>query len=75
MNFFDIMAEAVLSTEKSYHVAHATHLVAVLNAILKSEKRNRQMQRALFYVKHTDKLTSPKHNLLVFQVRTNKARD
>ena len=33
------------------------------------------MQRALFYAKHTDKFTSPKHNLLVFQVRTNKARD
>ena len=31
----DIMAEAVLSTEKSYLVAHATHFVAVLNALLK----------------------------------------
>ena len=33
------------------------------------------MQRALFYAKHTNKFTSPKHNLLVFHVRTNKARD
>ena len=32
------------------------------------------MQRALFYAKHADKFTSPKHNLLVFQVRTNTAR-
>ena len=29
------------------------------------------MQRALFYTKHTDKFTSPKHNLLVFQVKLN----
>ena len=33
------------------------------------------MQRALFYAMHTEKFTSPKHNLLVYQVRTNKARD
>ena len=33
------------------------------------------MQRALFYMKHIDKFTSPKHNLLVFQVKTNKAED
>ena len=33
------------------------------------------MQHALFYAKHTDNLTSPKHNLLVFQEKTNKARD
>ena len=33
------------------------------------------MQRALFYASHTDKFTSLKHNLLVFQARTNKARD
>ena len=32
------------------------------------------MQRALFYAKHTDKFMTPKHILLVFQVRTNKAR-
>ena len=35
MNFSDIMAEAVLSTEKSCLVAHATHFVVVLNALLK----------------------------------------
>ena len=33
------------------------------------------MQRVLFYAKHTDKFTSPKHTLLVFQVRANKAQD
>ena len=33
------------------------------------------MQRALFYASHTDKFTSPKHSLLVFQVKTNKASD
>ena len=33
------------------------------------------MQRALFYAKRTGKFTSLKHNLLVFQVRTNKAQD
>ena len=33
------------------------------------------MQRALFYAKHIDRFASPKHNLFVFQVRTNKARD
>ena len=38
MNFSDIMAEAVLSTEKSYLVAHATHFVAVWNALLKKLK-------------------------------------
>ena len=32
------------------------------------------MQHALFYPKHTDKFTSPKHNLLVFQVKTNSSR-
>ena len=52
----------------------------------KSEKRNNQMQRALFYTKHTDKFyyketnnnkifTSPKPNLFVLQVKTNGARD
>ena len=35
MNFSDIMAEAVLSTEKPCLVAHAIHFVAVLNALLK----------------------------------------
>ena len=35
MNFSDIMAEAVLSTEKSCLIAHATHFVAVLNGFLK----------------------------------------
>ena len=38
MNFSDIMAEAVLSTEKSCLDAHATHIVAVLNALLKKWK-------------------------------------
>ena len=33
------------------------------------------MQRALFYTKHTEKFTPAKHNLLVFQVKTNTARD
>ena len=71
------MVEAVLSTEKSCLVEHATYFVfvRVLNALLKNEKRNHQMQRALFYVKHADKLTSPKHNLLLFQVRTNRTQD
>ena len=31
------------------------------------------MQCALFYAKHKEKFTSPKHNLLTFQVKTNKA--
>ena len=30
------------------------------------------MQRALFYRKHTDKFTSLKHNLLVFQVKVTQ---
>ena len=38
MNFSDITAEAVLSTEKSCLVAHVTHFVAVLNALLKKRK-------------------------------------
>ena len=38
MNFSDIMAEAVLSTEKSCLVAHATHFVALLNTLLKERK-------------------------------------
>ena len=38
MNFSDIMAEAVLSTEKTCLVSHATHFVAVLNALLKKWK-------------------------------------
>ena len=33
------------------------------------------MQCALFYAKHTDKFMFLKHNLLVFQVRTNKVQD
>ena len=33
MNFSDIMAEAVLSTEKLCLVAHATHFVAVLKTL------------------------------------------
>ena len=33
------------------------------------------MYRALVYMKHTDKFTSPKHRLLVFQVKTNTAHD
>ena len=70
MNFSDIMAEAVLSIEKSCLVAHDFK-----RSFEKIKKRNHQMQRALFYVKHTDKFTSPKHNLLVFQVRINKAQD
>ena len=74
MNFSGIMVEAVLSTEKSCLFAHAIHFVAALNTLLKSEKTNHQMQHALFYAKHADKFTSPKHNLLVFQARTNTAR-
>ena len=38
MNLSDIMAEAVLSTEKPCLVAHAIHFVAVLNALLKKGK-------------------------------------
>ena len=33
------------------------------------------MQYVLFYASHTDKFTSQKHNLLVFQVKTDKARN
>ena len=33
MTFSDIMAETALPTEKSCLVAHATHFVAVLNAL------------------------------------------
>ena len=33
------------------------------------------MQLELFYTNDTDKFTSRKINLLVFQVKTNKARD
>ena len=35
MSFSDIIAEAVFSTEKPCLVAHTTHFVAVLNALLK----------------------------------------
>ena len=35
MNFPDIMAEPVLSTEKSCLLARATYFVTVLNALLK----------------------------------------
>ena len=38
MNFSYIMAEAVLSTEKSCLVAHATYFLAVLNVLLKKWK-------------------------------------
>ena len=38
MTFSDIMAETALPTEKSCLVAHATHFVAVLNALLKKWK-------------------------------------
>ena len=31
------------------------------------------MQCALFYASHADKFTSPKHNLLVFQLRTKQS--
>ena len=35
MNFSGIMAEAVLSTEKSCLLAHAAHFVEALNTLLK----------------------------------------
>ena len=38
MNFSDILAEAVLSTEKPCLVVRAKHFVAVLNALLKKGK-------------------------------------
>ena len=75
MNFSDTMAEAVLSTKKSCLVAHTTHFVAVLKALLKNWKEKPSDAGVLFYAKHTDKFTSLKHSLLVFQVRTNKAQD
>lgn len=41
----------------------------------KSEKRNHQMQRAAFCTKHGNKLTSPKHKLHTFQVKTSTVQD
>ena len=38
MKFSDILAEALLSTEKSCLLAHATYFEAVLNALLKKWK-------------------------------------
>ena len=75
MNFSHIMAEAVLSTEKSYLVAHATHFVAVLNALLKKWKEKSSDAVCPILCEASDKFTSLKHNLLVFQVRTTKAQD
>ena len=55
-------------------MSYCTRLpIAVL--FWKSKERNHQTQRSLFYASDTDKFTPPKHNLLVFQVRTNKAQD
>ena len=77
MNFPYIMSEAVLSIEKSCPAAHAfEHILwQCWTLFWKSEKRNHQMQCALFYASNTDIFMSPKHSLLVFQVRTNKAWD
>ena len=74
---FQSPVQAVLSIEKSCLVAHAFEHILWQCWILfwKSEKRNHQMQRALFYVKNTDKFTSPKHNLLVFHLKTNTTLD
>ena len=41
----------------------------------KSEKRNHQMQRAAFCTKRGNKLTSPKHKLHIFQVKTSTVQD
>ena len=70
-------AEAILSFEKFCLVAHAfEHILWQHRSLLyNSEKRNHQMHGTLFYTKHTDKFTSPKHNLLVFQGKTTTARD
>ena len=52
--------------------------VAVSSSLLKKWKEKSSDtagERVLFYMKHTDKFTSPKSNLLVFQVKTNSAWD
>ena len=74
----DSRAEAVLSIEKTYLVTHAffEHILWQWWTLLwKSKKRNHQIQRALSFTKHTHKFTSLKLNLLVLQVKANKARD
>ena len=73
----EIRAQAVLPTEKSCLVAHSFERVLweCWTLLYKNEKRNHQMQSVLFHTNDTDKFTSPKINLLVFQVKTNEARN
>ena len=75
----DIRSEAVLSVKKSWLVLHVLFcFMTVLHSLLKKWKEKSSDaagERALFYMKHTDKFTSPKSNLLVFQVKTDTARD
>ena len=71
--------EAVLLVKKSWLVLHVLFcFVAVLHSLLKKWKgksSDAAGERALFYTKHTDRFRSPKPNLLIFQVKTNTARD
>ena len=75
MNFSDIVAEAVLSTEKSCLVAHTTHFVAVWNALMKKWKEKSSDAACTVLCEAYRWIHVSKHNLLVFQVRTNKAQD
>ena len=70
MNFSDIMAEAVLSIEKSCLVAHAFKR--------SFEKMKREIIRCsvrCFFMRNIQTNSRLRNNLLVFQVKTNKVRD
>ena len=75
----DIRSEALLSIKKFRSVLHILFcFVAVSSSLLKKWKEKSSdaaRERVLFYMKHTDKFTSSKSNLLVFQVKTNSAWD
>ena len=75
----DIRSEAVLSIRKFWLVSPVLFcFVAVSNSLLKKWKEKSSDaagQHALFYTKHTDKFTSSKLSLLVFQVKTDTAWD
>ena len=60
---------------KNHVLLHTVFSNTFCGSVELSVLRNHQVHRALFYMKHTDNVTSPKHSLLVFQVKTNKVQD
>ena len=69
MNFSDIMAEAVLSIEKSCLVAHAFK-----RSLKKRKEKSSDAACAVLCEAYRQIHVSETH-LIVFQVSTNKARD